>query len=625
MKLLALRFENLFSLGKGEIVLTGRGLTLISGFSRDENTGNGAGKSSLANKAILFTLFGETAGGLKADKVTNRHMGKKKCFGEIDFLGPDGKTYTVHRARPASLTLKTGDSDVSASTAKETQKLIDSLLGFDFKTFVQTSFFGQGRTIHYPSLVPKEQKAVLENILPMEEVDVWATLADKEAKKLSPQLKVLNEKYSIASGALESLKSQLARTDKDGFEFEGQRAVKVQGAKEALASVHESFKPSWETLGEAPGEVNVEDINASIKEMEKQLGVATISQAKAEESRDAARHSESTWSNKVHTLEREVTDLMKEERCPTCFRDYDEDTLSTIRAKLTVVEGKYTEASNTYDQCNTALTHYENQRSAFQKSCLALVEARDGYRAQLTVRTEYDQKEEVLIAREEAMAATAQATLSEWEGATNPHLEPLKRIQGEVDEQTEAVTSMEQKRSTLGDEIAHLTHWREVYGKELKLKLFEDACPFLDDRTTYHLTRLNNPQIHCDFSTVKRLATGEVKEEFDVRAWSETGGDGFGSLSGGEQQMVSFAIGLALSDLARRVSGSDSGFLILDEPLTELCPKNAESVYEYLTAEIENGRDTVFLISNDESLKSLIHNRVHVEKNSGVSNVVDHE
>jgi len=221
--------------------------------------------------------------------------------------------------------------------------------------------------------------------------------------------------------------------------------------------------------------------------------------------------------------------------------------------------------------------------------------------------------------------ATAEATLGEWEGATNPRLEPLKRIHFEVNEQSEARAEMDQEISTLKDEISHLTHWREVYGKELKLKLFEDACPFLDERTSYHLAQLNNRQLHCDFSTVKRLATGEAKEEFDVSVWSETGGLGFASLSGGEQQMASFAIGLALADLARRVSGSDSGFLILDEPLTELCPKNAESVYTYLTAEIENGRDSIHLISNDEALKSLIHNRIHIVKSKGISSVENHE
>ena len=85
--------------------------------------------------------------------------------------------------------------------------------------------------------------------------------------------------------------------------------------------------------------------------------------------------------------------------------------------------------------------------------------------------------------------------------------------------------------------------------------------------------------------------------------------------------MVSFAIGLSLADLASRVGGAESGFLILDEPFSELDARNAEAVIAYLTAEVENGRDTIMLISNEESLKGLIHNRIHVIKSGGISNV----
>jgi DNA repair exonuclease SbcCD ATPase subunit len=139
---------------------------------------------------------------------------------------------------------------------KDTQRLIDQLLGADFKTFIQTAYFGQGRTIHYASLTPREQKAVLENILPMEDVDRWAGYAEKQAAKLHEILKPLAENRAALEGRVNTLQGQFEQTDKEGFLFEQQRAVKVIGAKEALAAVHESFKPSWEALGEPPVEVD---------------------------------------------------------------------------------------------------------------------------------------------------------------------------------------------------------------------------------------------------------------------------------------------------------------------------------------------------------------------------------
>ena len=112
MKLLNFKFNNIFALGKGEISLDDRGLVLVTGYSEDEGDANGAGKSSLANKGICWTLYGQTAGGLKADGVINRH-GTKSGWGEITYLGNDGKKYTVRRERPVKLTLRQGKKDLS--------------------------------------------------------------------------------------------------------------------------------------------------------------------------------------------------------------------------------------------------------------------------------------------------------------------------------------------------------------------------------------------------------------------------------------------------------------------------------------------------------------------------------
>ena len=54
MRLLSLTASNVFSLGEVEIDLEKQGLVLVSGKSLDEGGSNGAGKSNLANKAILW-------------------------------------------------------------------------------------------------------------------------------------------------------------------------------------------------------------------------------------------------------------------------------------------------------------------------------------------------------------------------------------------------------------------------------------------------------------------------------------------------------------------------------------------------------------------------------------------
>ena len=143
--------------------------------------------------------------------------------------------------------------------------------------------------------------------------------------------------------------------------------------------------------------------------------------------------------------------------------------------------------------------------------------------------------------------------------------------------------------------------------------MLDKACPFLEARVTANLQKLGSTQLHATFSTSKTLKSGDVKPEFDVQVWSDTGGQGFDSLSGGEQQLLSFAVGIALADLAETQVGGVSSVLILDEPFVYLDGKNSENLVNYLTA---SERETTILISNDENLKSLIPNVIRVTKDA---------
>jgi DNA repair exonuclease SbcCD ATPase subunit len=318
-------------------------------------------------------------------------------------------------------------------------------------------------------------------------------------------------------------------------------------------------------------------------------------------------------------LSKEYETLESATACPTCLRPF-EDT-DGVKQRIQHTNTLIEEAKNNLLLCGDAIKHYHKALS-------------DAQRDAETSREAVMNLSQVLSSHEMAKAETAHLTerianatkmlVREKEAAQN-RVNPYDSTRAEIEHEL-TIAEMEKlnastKVGSLLGEYEHLDYWRGVYSKELKLKLFEDACPFLDARTAYHMANLRNEQIHVEFTTIRRLATGKVKEEFNVNVWSETGGTGFDSLSGGEQQMVSFACGLALADLSSSISSGASGFLILDEPFSELDGRNSEAIVDYLTGSLGSGKSTVFLISNEETLKGLVSNRIHVVKSRGVSNV----
>lgn len=621
MKLLNFKCKNLFSLGEVEIDLAGRGLTLITGFSADEGSSNGAGKSSLANKAVLWVLFGETAGGIRADAVSNRHT-TRGCFGELTFTGSGNETYRVVRARPASLSLFRDGTDVSAKTAKDTQVQIDQALGIDFKTFLQTSFFGQGRTLSYASLPPKDQKAVLESILPMEEVDKWAKYADEQYRKVNLESIAREQALRQDSTKLDALQDERTRLVGAAEAYESGRVRHLDELSNRLASVDAEFAQEKDQLEILKKQIGG-DIENDLIAIEAKCKELVVAYEDAKQRCHEADRAHDYWVSRGISLRNDKDEISKARACPTCLRAYDSTTVDAIEKRVTQTDALIAEAETNTVAADQAVEYYNEQLKSVSISLDAVQRTRDLLKEDLGRKQKIQLEEERWLQRQESRKAMLQGEIRKVQMTENPMHRQIENVDGLIVNMEMRVEGAQKWAEAIQGEAQHLDYWRNVYAKELKLKLFEEACPFLDARVEHHLKRLNNGQIHVEFSTVKRLATGATKEEFSVNVWSETGGYGFDSLSGGEQQMVSFSIGLGLADLAQRTAAGRSTFLILDEPFAELDARNSESIVQYLSDEVRNGKDTIFLISNDEALKGLVANRIHVVKKHGISGVSD--
>ncbi|MCI0558892.1 MAG: AAA family ATPase [Nitrososphaera sp.] len=619
MKFLRLQAKNLFSLGEVDIDLEGRGLTLVTGYSHDEGSSNGAGKSSLANKALLWVLWGETAGGIRADQVGNRHR-SKGCFGAVTFMGGNGEVFTVRRSRPAELVLLRGDVDVSAKTAKDTQVQIDQALGIDFKTFIQTSFFGQGRQLSYASLTPKDQKAVLESILPMEEVDKWGKYADEQYRRVNLEYQASEQALRTDITRCESLQDERARMDGAAAAYEAGRKRHLLELTDRLAGVDARYADERDQLEILKKQLNV-DVEADLASISVRRKELMIEHANAKQKSHEADRAHDYWSARHKYLRDEIGEITKNKSCPTCLRSYDDTTVEAIQKRIDQTQALITEADANQTSANQAAEYWDHSINSVAENLEAIERTHVLLTEDLNRKKKIESMEASLDQRQASAKAMIEGEFIQVQRAENPIYKQMEDADQRLDLLKARVESSRQQYETLQGEAEHLDYWRNVYAKEMKLKLFEEACPFLDSRVTHHLKKLGNGQIHVEFSTIKRLASGAAKEEFNVNVWSETGGYGFDSLSGGEQQMVSFAIGLGLADLAGRAASGRSSFLILDEPFAELDARNSESIVSYLGDEVRNGKDTIFLISNDEALKGLIQERIHVVKKHGISGV----
>jgi exonuclease SbcC len=145
---------------------------------------NGAGKSSLLD-AITWSLFGEARG--KSNDVININADVKAAEVALTFQY-EGNTYRVQRTLPRNKStmlefqLKNGEGwrPLTEKTTRDTQARIEQTLRLDYETFVNASFFLQGKADQFTQQNASKRKDVLSNILGLE---VWEEYKNRTAEK----------------------------------------------------------------------------------------------------------------------------------------------------------------------------------------------------------------------------------------------------------------------------------------------------------------------------------------------------------------------------------------------------------------------------------------------------------
>jgi len=613
MKLLNFKAQNLFSLGEVEIDLDKRGLLLVTGHSNDEGGANGSGKSSLSSKGIVWTLYGTTAYGDKADAVINRFADEDAtCSGSVDVECSNGGKFRIIRSRrPNRLTvidLATG-TDVSCKLEKETQSMVDKLLGRSRETFLQTDFFGQGKAANFLDLTPKAQAELLETILPFEELTALAETTKSNLTRLKVIRASAERHIAEHNGKMLEAQRQERELSTSIDTWETQHDSKVASLTEQIAQLEASD----------PTLARIEELKTLVvqlptrRETKAQIGNCYEHLALLDDYKRQYNQALVEWRSHMPVKMSEPL----EQKCPTCeqgiaYQQYHElrQRYQRNREQIAVAESAIADVLYKLNQLNLQ-TDAVNSRLTEADQNIRKLDAIDVEIAQLQATRNSDN----LAILRKSLEDT-RLEVNPYEHLYNNNASTLKTV-------TSSLNHHKNRLAEVDNDQKALEFWQSAFSKELKNEFLDQVCPFLEGKANLHLEGMGNGQIKVKVSTTKTLKSSDSKSEFTIGVSSNTGGNTYEALSGGEKQITNFAIGLALADLAELQVEGPSYFMVLDEPFMALDARNSEHLVDYLNSYLKTKKETILLVSNEETLKALIPNRVQVIKENGVSRLED--
>jgi exonuclease SbcC len=185
-----------------EIDFAGVDLACISG-------PNGAGKSSLLD-GITWALFGQAR--KRDDAVVNMQSQSAQVTFTFSY---EGNVYSIQRVKPKGKTtllefhIQT-DQDawkpLTERTMRETEDRIRETLRLDYETFVNASFFLQGKADQFTQQPAGDRKRILSSILGLE---VW----EAYRKKTVEERKSVESHIAELDGRLQEINAELAQED----------------------------------------------------------------------------------------------------------------------------------------------------------------------------------------------------------------------------------------------------------------------------------------------------------------------------------------------------------------------------------------------------------------------------
>jgi len=585
MKLKQLKLTNFLSVESATIDFPDNGLILVEGWNQDDNSANGAGKTTIFD-GLSYCLFGNVS---KSISPTELIRNGAKQFRVDATFSRMGSELICSRGRNGSTRLSIFTRDGEEISEQEFHKII----GITEDQFNLVQYFSQGNSGRFLDLSDSQKK---ELILKLVNADAFSEIKDRVDK----DIKIVAKNKDLIQSEIDQLKSKLSvyqetledssLIEKDITDKQGVRLKTLSKIKE----LEKKERPDTSKYDEAIASLQVhldciKELEWTSNNLRKQL--KTIKDSPTTSSKDPD-HSCPVCSSDLDLIDNKLT-------------KHDHDSLSQ---KVNAAEAeRKAKISSISEQINDI----EKMATKKEELELTISKLNDKIRDMLFDYKNADNR----IKELKAFLKQMDFSISELQDKLNKN----QNIKNKIEELS---SSIDDKNGNLIDIISKhskLSGLSQVLSPTgVQAYILDSVLDNLNIKIRDNLAVMW-PNVNFEIVSFKENKSGTVSAKMGEIL--EIGGikKSLGSLSGGERKALSLAIDMALIETVSNYMGLSIDPVILDESFDGMDASNRGRVISLL--QDMSLKRLIFVVDHSAEAKSLFDQTLSVVKKNGISSI----
>jgi DNA repair exonuclease SbcCD ATPase subunit len=617
------------------------------------NSSNGSGKSSILD-ALLYGLFGKTVKNPKkigVKDVINNKTNKKMV---IEIYFDDIK---IQRTRkPDGLKLwQSKDGNFEESTEltrgeiKQTQELIESILGFNCETFKSTCIFTDSNTDSYLESNASDRRIIIENLLGLEKYRTYNEIVKENIKQTKSAIAIAEIESHNADNSLNDIKKQLEqlndkektwkKTINDEIEIIKNEIILLEKQAKDLAE----FDPQVEKYNNAQKEIELKREEQNLLEEKILKSESTKDQIdlKMEEGKSILLENNSEFlkiKNQIDLISNEITqnqntiektkNIKEGIVCKHCFSITQKENYEVVRDDC---KSQIEELQKLKDIESNKITVINDKINEIKKQLQTLIDMKSKIVTSISANKSKIQtiqqdintlqtiiKPETLntISRIESKISLQKINIMEKTNAiegNSPYYDLIITAKNNLETALSKSKDNKEKLVELMQKIPYFNFWADAFGdKGVRKFVIDQILPILNDHVAEMLDLLVDSNLILTFDnefneTIKRV-TDDTPIIYDL-------------LSNGQKRRINLAISQAFAHVRELNTGSMPNIMFLDEVSINMDSQGNNSIYKLIKEMAKN--KVVFVTTHDQELSDLLadSSRINLKMENGISSI----